>query len=142
MDAHKKLSEAEKLSHFRNLVIMAMKDGKIADEERDMLAFLAEKWGLSSDQAGQVLTSPESVQLALPEDPNLRFQQLYDLTEMMIIDGVMGAQEKQLCIEFAQGLGFGAPTIAIIVEEILEGNRLLRSEEAIQAAIRLRMQAE
>ena len=57
----------------------------------------------------------------------------------MIIDGVLGAQEKALCVSFSMALGLDSGLIPVIVEEIVAGDQLLRSEEQIQAAIRARV---
>lgn len=138
-DAGGKWSSAEKMSHFRNLALMALKDGKLADAERDLLNYLARKWGLSDAQVEEVLAHPDHVRLSVPKDEPSRFQQLYDLVDMMIIDGVLGAQEKALCVSFAMALGLDSGLIPVIVEEIVAGDQLLRSEEQIQAAIRARV---
>lgn len=138
-NAAKRLSPAGKLSHFRNLVVMAFKDGTLAAPERDMLTILASKWGLTPAQASEVLSKPNGIALTVPKDEDTRFQQLYDITELMIIDGVVGAKEKALCIGLAKELGFDGKAIDVIIEEILSGNRLLRSEDQIQGAIRSRL---
>lgn len=138
-DARTRLNSAEKMSHFRNLVVMALKDGKLAPPERDMLAFLANKWGLTGAQANEVLANPDRIKLVLPKSDEGKFAQLYDITEMMIIDGVVGAQEKALCIGLAKELGFASGAIDIIIEEILAGNRLFSSDDQIQRAIKKRL---
>lgn len=138
-DVSKRLSPAGKLSHFRNLVVMALKDGKLAAPERDMLTILANKWGLTPAQASEVLGKSDRIALTVPKDEDTRFQQLFDITEMMIIDGVVGAKEKELCAGLAKELGFDRKAIDVIIEEILSGNRLLRSEDQIQGAIRSRL---
>ncbi|MBP7828472.1 MAG: hypothetical protein KA248_01000 [Kiritimatiellae bacterium] len=134
-----KWSSAEKMSHFRNLALVALRDGKLAGAERDLLNYLARKWGLSDAQVEEVLAHPDRVKLSIPRDEPSRFQQLYDLVDMMIIDGVLGAQEKALCVSFAMALGMDSGLIPVIVEEIVAGDQLLRSEEQIQAAVRVRM---
>ena len=130
------LNSEERKSHFRNIVAMVSKDGVIGDQEQAMLAFTAAKWGLSNDEAGVVLTNPDAVELHIPESGEDRFQQLYDLTEAMIIDGVMKAGEKQFCEKIALELKFKISAVQQIVDGILEGNLSASPESEIQQRLR------
>lgn len=130
---------AQRKSHFRNLVAMAGKDGAIGSEERSVLAYVAAKWGLSDREVAEVSSNPNVVKLAAPDSRETCFQQLYDLVEMMIIDGVMKKDEKALCQALAQFLGFPAGAIDRIAQGILEGNRQGQDETATQADLRRKL---
>jgi hypothetical protein len=136
---YRRLSEAERLSHFRNLVVMSLKDGAVCDPERDLLSFLAAKWGLLPEQAKAVLEHPDRHQVQLAKETEARFHQLFDLTELMIIDGEMRAKERELCMALAAELGFDEPSVRIIIEEILGGNQRRDSEAQIHARTRTRL---
>ena len=139
-DPEKKLTPKQKLSHFRNLVVVSLQDGEIGEAEKTMLKILADKWELSADEINQVLGNPDTIELALPTDPEACFQQIYDLTELMIIDGVLKSSEKEICLGMATKLGHDPSVVDIIIEEILAGNQHLSSEERIHAAIKARME--
>jgi hypothetical protein len=136
---YRRLSESERLSHFRNLVVMSLKDGAVCDPERDLLSFLAAKWGLLPEQAKAVLDNPDQLKVQLAKETEARFHQLFDLTELMIIDGELRAKERELCMALAVELGFDEASVRIIIEEILGGNQRRDSEAQIHARTRTRL---
>lgn len=136
---YRRLSEAERLSHFRNLVVMSLKDGSVCDPERDLLSFLAAKWGLLPEEARSVLDNPDRLEVKLAKELEARFHQVYDLTELMIIDGEMRAKERELCMALAVELGFDESVVRVIIEEILAGNQRGDGEAQIHARTRTRL---
>ena len=130
------LSAEERKSHFKNIIAMVSQDGVVGEQEKAMLAFVAAKWGLSDSEAQEILASPEGVTLSVPEAAEDRFQQLYDLAEAMIIDGVMNAGEKVLCESIAVELKFDKGAVQQIVDGILEGNMSGAKESEIQQRLR------
>ena len=133
------LSAAEKLSHYKTLIGIAASDGTIQEEERSVLEFCASKWEIEPAQAKAVLDAPGDIKITLPEDPALRFELLYDVVEIMIIDGVMAKAEKAICKDFAEGVGFTSDTISTIIQGILEGNRLHHGDEEKQRDIKAKL---
>jgi len=132
MSFAKKLSAEERKSHLRNLVSMAAKDGVLKDEEKSVLAFVAKKWNLTDMEIAEVTKNPNSVKVSFPKDRLACFQQLYDLTEMMIIDGEVRKAERELCAALAVNLGFKPDTVDTIIKAILNGNMSYTPENEIQ----------
>ncbi|NCC52407.1 MAG: TerB family tellurite resistance protein [Spartobacteria bacterium] len=136
MSTIKSLSPEERKSHFHNVAVLAIKDGSIQPQERRLLECIARDWDVSDAEIKEVEEHPDSIPFVVPKDRNLCFQQLYDLVEMMIIDGEMKQTEKQLCEALAERLGFKPEAIRTIINGILEGNKTLRKTEDIQRALR------
>lgn len=129
------LSLDERRSHFRNLVAAASRDGSIASEERIALAYAARKWGLSQADAEAITANPDSVALDFPESKAARFHQLYDIVELMMMDGVLKKTEKELCHALATKLGFGSGAVDVVKDGILAGHRAGMTEDKIQAEL-------
>ena len=134
-----RLSQEEKLSHLRVLVAMASVDGEIGNDEKNLLEYLVDEWGLSKDDVDAVMSRHDQIRMVLPEGADARFQQLYDVTEMMIIDGAMKVAEKDMCGKLAEQLGYQSAAVTGIIEEILAGNRVYNSTEKIVADAKVRV---
>ena len=132
----KKMSPDIRKSHFKNIVAMASQDGVIKEAERSMLAFVANKWGLSSTELNEITSNPDAVQLVIPDDDEARFQEIYDLVETVIIDEELKIKEKEFCKNMAAALGYPETTIDVIIKGILEGNQAMDSESRIQSTIK------
>ncbi len=126
----------QRKSHFRNLAALAGKDTRIVDAEQGVLAYVAAKWGLSDRDIADSNANPNAIEVTIPAARELCFQQLYDLVEMMIIDGVMKRDEKALCVALAAKLGFEAEAVDRIAHGIADGNRQGVEEETIHARLR------
>jgi uncharacterized tellurite resistance protein B-like protein len=129
------LSLDERRSHLRNLVALAAKDGVIRDEERAVLVYVAGRMGLSDTDMDDAINRPDEIHMSFPADRTVSFHQLYDLTEMMIIDGEVRKVERELCTSFAIRLGFKPEDINVVIQAILTGNRSGASEEDIRAGL-------
>jgi len=129
--APRRLSLEQRKSHFRNLVYMALADGKLEEGEKTMLSLLGFKWGLQREEVSEIMMMPAAVPVSFPEEPEARLNQLYDLVELMIIDGVMGSKEKELCLSFAKGLQFDEAAVTTVANEIIAGNRRNENERVI-----------
>jgi hypothetical protein len=135
----RRLSLEQRKSHFRNLVFMALADGKLEQGEKTMLSLLGFKWGLQREEVAEIMMIPDSIPVNFPDDPGARVNQLYDLVELMIIDGVMGSKEKELCVSFAKGLNFAEEAVKIVADEIIAANRRNESEQVILERLRGRL---
>lgn len=135
MSSGRNLSISKRKSHFRNIVSLATKDGTIGDEEKQVLAFVANKWGLTDDEITEVTTKPDNVIISFPTDREDCFHQLYDIVEVMIIDGVVNKGERQLCDALAVKLGFEVSAVDTVIKGILDGNISMKREEDIQAGL-------
>jgi len=132
MSQANRLTTEERKSHLRNLASLAAKDGVIRAEEKAVLAHVAGKLNLSDADIKDVTSRPNEIKLSIPKDRTACFHQLYDLTEMMIIDGEVRKAERELCTSLAVNLGFKAPDIDVIIKAILNGNMSYTPENEIR----------
>lgn len=136
MSIIRNLTPEEKKSHFRNVAVIAYKDGDIGSTEKQLLEIIAREWELTPEEMAAVETAPDSIEFKPPEDVNMRFYELYDLVHIAIIDGKLKACEQEVCIPLAEALGFNQNAVRTIIDGILEGNRVLRDPEEIRESLR------
>ncbi len=83
---------------FRNLILMAAVDGRLAESELRLLAHRAAEWGVTDDEFESALEEARSgrASLALPRGDKEARALAQDLLRMMAADGKMLAEERAL----------------------------------------------
>ena len=120
MALFEKRSTKEKNSHFRNLVAVALADGKLDPNETKYLSQLALKWGISPQEVQAILAKPTDIKFVAPKDNQTRIDQMFEIVGMMMIDGNIHGTEVQLCQAMASKLGFPTNVVATLVAKIVE----------------------
>ncbi len=115
----KKVAQNE--SHLKNLILMARSDNSIDQSEVEVIIKIGKERGFSEVEIKDFLTSSEKNKLIIPEGDQEKFDQLYDLTLVMMADGIIEEDEMDFVTSFANKLGFRKTSSAFIVTKILEG---------------------
>ena len=111
----------ERFYMFQNLMVMAAADGKFTNEEVELLALRASRWGLGDEQFDQALQYATSgmTELTLPEDPETRRMMLRELIEVMAADGELAPTEKRLFAEAAARMEISADELDQMIDGLL-----------------------
>ncbi len=113
-----KEDEAAK-SHIKNLITVAIADGKFKDEEFELIRLIAKKNNIAESQLQEILKDSQGVEFEIPKDKNKKFYQLYDLVHMMIVDQVIHDKEQKFCNLFAVKFGYSKEHAEELVESIV-----------------------
>ncbi|APQ18791.1 TerB family tellurite resistance protein [Maribacter hydrothermalis] len=107
-------------SHFKNLLAVAMADGKLDNIEFDYIMQLADKCYMTGDEVKRVIDFPEAISFHPPKTERERFDQMYDLVTVMLVDGRIDDREMQLCKVFAMKLGFKPAIVDKLVLDLID----------------------
>jgi uncharacterized tellurite resistance protein B-like protein len=107
-------------SHIKNLIAMAQADGYFDQIEYEFLLQIARKHKLSEKNIEEVKNQPEKVSLNVPDNHEVKFHQLYDLVNMMMIDGVVHNNEVRLCRNLAEQLGYHPDKVSDLVDSVMQ----------------------
>jgi hypothetical protein len=125
--------ETKKLkSHLLNLGALAKVDGHIDSTEMNYLITIGTKNGLKPDDVRTLLAHTDKVKLELPNNDSERFDQIFDLVEMMLADGIVDDNEMDFCIDMASKLGFRKAIVGVLVRKISMGVKDGHSREHIK----------
>ena len=105
-------------SHMKNLIEMAAVDGNFDDVEYDLLKKIAKRHNVSEKELKKIKDNPSDVEFEIPADPKEKFNQLYDLVNMMIIDNYVDREEVNLCLIFAGKFGYKKEKVVELVDSI------------------------
>ena len=110
-------------SHMKNLLEMALVDGHFDETEMDLLKKLAQKYNIPEDELRKIQDNPSNFEFEIPEDDNEKFEQFYELVNMMTIDGKIFDEEMNLCVIIGKKFGYNNvhETLEAMIEDIKNG---------------------
>lgn len=125
--------EVKKLkSHITNLGALAKADGHVDPSEMDFIISIGERHGMKPGEVRNLLSHVDEVKPQLPTNDSERFDQIYDLVEMMLADGIVDESEMEFCISMAARLGFKKAIVGVLVRKITVGVKDGLSREEIR----------
>ncbi len=109
--------KAQKL-HLKNLVALAKADGIISEAELEIIYKAGEKNGLKSYEVDDIIEGTETGDIQVASNDADRFDQIFDLVQLMLADGNISDEEMDFCIQVAQKLGFRKAIVGVLVRKI------------------------
>lgn len=126
-----KKSKAQR-SHIMNLVQLAKADGKITKSESGLLIKIGERNGVSADEVFEMVDASDDFFFKKPQTDTQRFDQLFDLVEMLKINGNVRQVELSYTIEIAEKMGIRKAVAWILVQSLIDGMALGLTKEEIK----------
>lgn len=108
-------------SHLTNLAALAKIDGHMDSSEIDFIIAIGTRHGIKADDVRGLLSNTKNTEPSLPTNDSERFDQIYDLVEMMLADGIVDESEMDFCIQMASRLGFKKSVVGVLVRKISMG---------------------
>ncbi len=125
--------EAKKIkTHLTNLGALAKIDGHVDSTELNFIVAIGQKNGLKPEEVKTIVANADALKFEMPKNDSDRFDQIFDLVEMMLADGIVDDNEMDFCIEMATRLGFRKAIVGVLVRKITMGVKDGLSREAIK----------
>ena len=105
-DAYQGGKQTRNISHLENLAEVALSDGVIVPEERELLEKFAKRLSISTEELDNVINNIGKHAINPPVDREERYKRFYRLIQMMLADGIIGEKQDKLIHRFAIGLGY------------------------------------
>lgn len=119
-------------SHIQNLGALAKIDGHVDSSEMQFIISIGKKNGMKQEEVRSLLANSNSSNFVMPENDSDRFDQIYDLVEMMLADGIIDDNEMDFCIDMAEKLGFRKAVVGVLVRKITMGVKDGQTREDIK----------
>lgn len=119
IDLFKSRESREKLSHFRNLVLLAHADGKLTKSEMAALAIVMAREGITESDLERCVKNPKGIKFIPPQTLEQQVTYLKDMVLLMMCDGEIDEREMALCKATAIALGFEHEVIDAIIMDII-----------------------
>jgi uncharacterized membrane protein YebE (DUF533 family) len=113
--------QAKKIKgHLCNLAALAKADGNVDDREMNFIT-IGKKNGVSASEVRKLVAGQTNCLADLPGTDSERFDQIFDLVDMMLADGIVDETEMDFCIMMAEKLGFRHAIVGVLVRKISQG---------------------
>ena len=111
------IDKEKALAYYQNLYIIAVADSHLALEESQFLVQVSQHFGISSREAIAIMSNIKKLDFIIPEDEAERKEHFQGLVKMMTIDKKIHDKEYQLCLAYAQKIGFSQATLDDILSK-------------------------
>lgn len=123
-------------SHLRNLVALAKADGKVISSESDLIYKLGAARGLKENEITEILNEKlDNIEVTAPSNDNERYNQIYELVQVMLADGIVRDSEVDFCIHMGESLGFRKAFAGVVVNKIAMGISNGLDKDAIKSEL-------
>ena len=116
---------------FVHLVQVSKIDGKIDQEEFDLLHKEGKKFGLTDPEIDHLIETESNSHYNPPYSLEEKFEHLYNMGEMILADVIVDENEKRMIKKFAIEAGFSDSKLAGLAEILIEGIRIKTDEEIL-----------
>lgn len=115
-------AQAKKIQgHLLNLAALAKADGHIDEREMSFIIAVGQKNGLNASKVKALVANAQGMSTDIPNTDSERFDQIFDLVDMMLADGIVDETEMEFCIVMAEKLGFRKAIVGVLVRKISMG---------------------
>lgn len=110
--------EKARMCHIKNLLMVAMADGKIVENEKLAIAAICTREGITPNELETVMKS--KVKFVAPKDEDTKLKHLSDLVTLMMCDGDIDDKEYAICKWVAEKYGYRHEIIDAVINKIIE----------------------
>jgi uncharacterized tellurite resistance protein B-like protein len=103
-------------SYIKNLLEVAIADGKLDESELNLVISIAEKFDLTKNEVLEIKNNPADFKFTPPSSYSAKVKLLEDLVNIMIADKRIDENEVKICKDLAYRLDI-AP---VIVDELIQ----------------------
>ncbi|MCU0417231.1 MAG: TerB family tellurite resistance protein [Cytophagaceae bacterium] len=126
---------AVKKNYLLSLVKLAKADGFVSDAEFDLLIKIGKRQGMSQAEVIELMEDAEEFFYRVPTTDTERFDQLFDMVELMMVDGRIDEKEKTFIIQVAEKMGVRPAVSWILINNLIEGIKAKSKKKSLKASV-------
>ena len=116
----KKGHQSRNIAHFSAIVNIAAIDGKVTEEEEELLVALATKLGIDNSEYIEILKDPLKYPIQPSNSAEERLERMHDLFDMIFADHEISTKEFILIKKYAIGLGYNSVNANLLIKESID----------------------
>ncbi len=117
------------------LVQLARVDGVVVQEEIDLIKQIGKAHGMSSEQISECFDDPSYIEISDAISDDLRYDYMYNIVQLMKIDGRLYKEEIKYCAKIAGKLGYEEDVIRELMLKIYSDPHISTDKESLKAKI-------
>lgn len=117
------ISNNDNKEYFVQLIRIALADGVISTKEKELLHRVSKKLGFTVEETDHLIRTTGKSDYNPPSGLRARFDQIYEIVNMTLVDGAINKSEMYLASSFAAKSGFNEKEIPNMLVLLLNGIR-------------------
>ena len=117
------ISNNDNKEYFVQLIRIALADGVISTKEKELLHRVSKKLGFTVEETEYLIRTTGKSDYTPPSGLRARFDQIYEIVNMTLVDGAINKSEMYLASSFAAKSGFNEKEIPNMLVLLLNGIR-------------------
>jgi len=122
-------------SHLNLLVQLARVDGVVVQEEIDLIEKVGKVNGLSSDEISECFEDPSVIDGLEDISDDLKFDYMYNIVQLMKIDGRIYKEEIVYCARIASRLGYDENVVREMMLKIYSDPIISTDKDILKSSI-------
>jgi len=117
--------------HFIHLVQVARMDDRVNQSELELLHKEGKKFGLTDPEIDDIIKSEKTHYYDPPYSLSDKFDQLYNISKMILADDIVSEAEKKMIKIYAIASGFNSENVEKLLDLFVDEIRKGTDEEAL-----------
>ena len=122
-------------AHMNMLVQLARIDGVVVQEEIDLIKQIGTDFGMSSEEISACFENPDQIGDLSTLVDDEKYELIYNMVQMMKIDGRLYKEEIQYCAKMATCLGYNEEVLAELMLKIYSDPHLTTGKGSLKSFI-------
>ncbi len=131
----KKDDESSDKNYLKQLLRVAMSDGNIDTKESEFIDKIASKFDVTAEELKEIKSNLQDIKFKEPATSKSRFQMVFDLVWIMLIDGEIDVSEIHICSRIALKLGYEPQIVENLVNAIQNNLKEGKDPESVYEEI-------
>lgn len=122
-------------SHLNMLVQLARVDGVVVQEEIDLIKQIGKANGMSNEEISEAFEDPSVIEGLETLNDDQRYDYLYNVVQLMKIDGRIYKEEIKYCAKIASKLGYKEEVLRELMLKIYSDPHITTDKQTLKAKI-------
>jgi hypothetical protein len=131
LDSHSDSIVKENTAYFVHLIRIALADDVISKKELELLHRVSKKLGFTVEETNHLIRKTGKSDYTPPTNLRSRFEQVYEIVNMTLVDGSINKNEMYLASSFAAKSGFTEKEIPTMLVLLLNGIREEKNKDEL-----------
>ena len=115
--------DTENTAYFVHLIRIALADDVISTKEIELLHCVSKKLGFTVEETDHLIKTTRKSDYTPPTELHTRFEQVFDIVNMTLVNGLINKNEMHLASSLAEKSGFNEKEIPSMFVLLLNGIR-------------------
>jgi len=121
----------ENTEYFVHLIRIALADDVISPKELELLHRVSKKLGFSVEETEHLIRTTRKSDYTPPRELRARFDQIYEIVNLTLVDGSINKNEMYLASSFAAKSGFNEKEVPAMLVLLLNGVREEKNKDEL-----------